>query len=83
VTQLLSITAASLRLDCSRGHVYNLIAAGQLRAVEIKPSTSSRSKTRVREEDLEAFIESMTRSAPSTTTVRGGGRSEVRRIDGT
>lgn len=60
-TQLMSITKAAERLDCSRGHVYNLIAAGQLRAVEIKIS-GPRPKTRVRSEDLEAFIEERTRA---------------------
>lgn len=62
MTTLLSITTAAERLDCSRGHVYGLIAAGQLRAVEIK-AKGTRSKTRVREEDLEAFIDSHTRVA--------------------
>jgi excisionase family DNA binding protein len=63
VTQLLSVTKAAERLDCSRGHIYNLIASGQLRAVEIKSGPKvTRSKTRIREEDLEAFIEKMTRS---------------------
>lgn len=59
--QLLSITNAAARLDCSRGHIYSLIASGQLRAVEIKPTGSTRSKTRIREEDLDAFIEAHTR----------------------
>lgn len=61
-TQLLSVAAAAERLDCSRGHVYNLIAAGELAAVEIK-ATGTRSKTRVREADLEAFIAGHTRVA--------------------
>jgi excisionase family DNA binding protein len=61
-TQLLSITKAAERLDCSRGHVYGLIAAGRLAAVEIK-ATGTRSKTRVCEADLEAFIAQQTRVA--------------------
>jgi excisionase family DNA binding protein len=81
VTQLLSATHAALRLDCSPGHVYNLIAIGRLRAVEIK-AFGTRPKTRVREEDLEAFIEAQTRVA-SGKRWDGGGRGEVRRIDGT
>lgn len=81
MTQLLSIPNAAARLDCSASHVYNLIAAGKLRAVEIK-ATGKRPKTRVREEDLEAFIEAQTREAPSRTWIGGGG-AEVRRIDGT
>ncbi len=77
MTQLLSIPAAAARLACSRAHVYRLLSAGALRAVEIK-ATGTRSKTRVREEDLEAYIEGRTRSAP-----KGGDGGEVRRIDGT
>lgn len=60
MTQLLSVAHAAERLDCSAGHVYGLIAVGKLRAVEIK-ATGTRPKTRVREEDLEAFIEAQTR----------------------
>lgn len=59
-TQLLSIPQAAARLACSRGHVYNLIAAGKLRAVEIT-ATGKRPKTRVRLDDLETFIEEHTR----------------------
>lgn len=62
-TQLLTITAAAERLSCSRGHVYNLIAAGALRAVEIAVPRRKRPKTRVREEDLQAFIDEHTRVA--------------------
>lgn len=61
-SQLLSVTEAAERLACSRGHVYGLIAAGSLRAVEIK-AKGTRSKTRVREDDLEAFIDANTRVA--------------------
>lgn len=63
-TQLLSVTRAAEALDCSRGHVYSLIAAGELRAVEIKTPASTRSKTRVRAEDLDDYIEAATRRAP-------------------
>jgi excisionase family DNA binding protein len=75
-TQLLSITRAAEVLDCSRGHIYGLIAAGKLRAVELK-AKGTRSKTRIRAEDLEAFIEANTR-----VTGKGGDSSEARRIDG-
>lgn len=61
-TQLLTITDAAARLSCSRGHVYNLIAAGQLAVVEIK-ALGTRPKSRVREADLEAYIELHTRVA--------------------
>ena len=61
-TQLLSVTEAAERLACSRGHVYNLVAAGALQAVEIKAS-GSRPKTRIREDELEAFIAGRTARA--------------------
>lgn len=61
-TQLLAITSAASRLDCSRGHVYHLIAAGKLRAVDIK-ATGSRPKTRVYEKDLDDYIAQNTRTA--------------------
>lgn len=60
-TQLLSIPAAAAQLDCSRAHVYRLIALGRLRAVEIR-AEGKRPKTRVRATDLEQFIDSHTRS---------------------
>lgn len=60
--RLLAIPTVAERLDCSRGHVYRLIAAGLLRAVEIK-ATGKRPKTRVRSDDLQAFIEAQTRAA--------------------
>jgi excisionase family DNA binding protein len=61
-TQLLSVPEAAARLACSRTHIYRLIAAGELRSVEIKAS-GTRPKTRVREEDLEAYIDQHTRVA--------------------
>ena len=59
-TQLLSIPSAAGRLDCSRAHVYRLIGSGELRGVEIKTPGSKRPKTRVRAEDLEAYIDAHT-----------------------
>lgn len=61
MTQLLSPTKAAEQLDCSAGHIYNLIAVGKLRAVEIK-ALGKKPKTRIRQEDLEAFINAHTRS---------------------
>lgn len=60
--RLLKVPAVAERLDCSRTHVYRLIAAGRLRAVEIK-ATGQRPKTRVRSDDLHAFIEASTTAA--------------------
>lgn len=61
-TRLMSVIAAAEQLDCSPGHVYNLIAVGQLKAVEIK-ALGARSKTRVLADEVEAFIERQTRTA--------------------
>lgn len=62
--KLLSPAHAAELLDCSRPHVYGLIAAGRLRAVEIK-ATGTRAKTRIREDDLQAFIDANTRTTKS------------------
>lgn len=56
---LRSITEAAKILDCSRGHVYNLIAAGELSAVDI--GITGRPKTRVLASELEAYIDRHTR----------------------
>lgn len=60
-TQLLSVAKAAEQLDCSPGHVYNLISAGHFKAVEIK-ATGTRPKTRVLASEVEAFIERQTRT---------------------
>lgn len=60
--RVISVQRAAEQLDCSRHHVYRLIAAGKLRAVEIKVS-GARPKTRIYPEDLDAFIEANTRTA--------------------
>lgn len=60
-TKLLSVSHAAEQLDCSRGHVYRLIATGKLRAVEI--SISTRSKTRVYADEIEELIAASTRRA--------------------
>lgn len=62
--RLVAVTKAAEVLDCSRGHVYGLIAAGKLRAVETK-AKGAKSKTRIYESDLAAFIEANTRTAKS------------------
>lgn len=66
-TTLLTIpeTAARLGIDGRPDSVYRLIHSGDLRAVNI--ATGKRSRLRVREDDLAAFIESRTTStsAPS------------------
>jgi len=42
-------------------HVYRLIAAGELRAVDIATPGAGRSKTRVRSDDLADYIDRKTR----------------------
>jgi excisionase family DNA binding protein len=54
-TRLLSVAAVADRLECSRNHVYALVAKGGLRAVDLRAS-GTKAKTRIRESDLEAFI---------------------------
>ena len=53
--QLLTIPEVRARLRCSRGHVYTLIAAGELDSVDIAPKGNA-SKTRVPEGSLAAYI---------------------------
>ncbi len=60
---LLPIVTTAARLGCSDMHVYRLIAAGQLEAVDIAQPGSRRSKTRVRSDSVDAYIESHTRRA--------------------
>lgn len=59
--RLYKIAEAGERLGCSENGVYRLIAGGQLRAVDIAPPGSRRSKTRIRDDDLAEFIERRTR----------------------
>lgn len=61
-TRLVSVRAVAEQLDCSPGHVYNLIATRQLRAVEIR-ATGTRPKTRLLAAEVEAFIARQTRTA--------------------
>jgi excisionase family DNA binding protein len=60
--QLLSVTSAAEQLDCSRGHIYGLIAAGQLHAVDIA-AKGTRAKTRVLASEIADLITSRTRLA--------------------
>jgi len=61
--QLLTIQQTGQRLGASDNHVYRLIASGELRAVDIAQPGSLRSKTRVRSDDLAAYIDQKTRQA--------------------
>jgi len=56
-----TIPAAAKHLGCSDTHIYRLIAAGELRAVDISAPGSRRTKTRIRADDLARYIERQTR----------------------
>lgn len=57
--RLLSIPEVAARLDCSRTHVYDLIAAGCFPTVDISAAPTG-SKARVAEDDVTAFIDART-----------------------
>jgi excisionase family DNA binding protein len=57
--------AAADILGCSEMHVYRLIAAGELTAVDIATPGAGRSKTRVRSDDLADYIDRKTRGRAS------------------
>jgi len=70
---LLSIPKTAERLDCSTKHVYRLITAGVLRAVDEATPGAGRSKTRVRSDDIDHYIKTHTRRAVSAS--RSGGQA--------
>lgn len=62
-TKLLTIRETAERLGVKAPNtVYALISAGKLRAVDIA-ATGTRSRTRIREDDLQDYIDSVTRDA--------------------
>lgn len=60
--QLLTIPQAADRLSCSRGHIYTLIATGELNYVDIAPAGRA-SKTRIPEGALTAYVEKRMKNA--------------------
>ncbi|HEX6968940.1 MAG TPA: helix-turn-helix domain-containing protein [Micromonosporaceae bacterium] len=56
VEALYSVTSVAAQLDCSRGHVYDLINAGRIRTVSIG---LGRSKTRVSESALKTYLRTL------------------------
>ncbi len=64
--ELLTIPVAAKHLGCSEMHVYRLVAAGELSAVDIAAPTSSRTKTRIRSDDLTEYINRRTRRTPTS-----------------
>jgi excisionase family DNA binding protein len=66
--RLLAIPATADRLGCSENHIYRLIAAGELDAIDIAQPGARKAKTRVSEANLDAYIAARTRrtgAAPS------------------
>jgi excisionase family DNA binding protein len=62
---LLTPAEAGERIRASEAHLHRLIEDGELRAVDIAVPGSSRQKTRVRSDDLDAYIEKRTRHPES------------------
>lgn len=58
---LLTIAEAATELRMTKNTVYKMIAGGELRAVDMATPGAKASRTRVRRDDLEAFIEARTR----------------------
>lgn len=63
---LLSVTSAAELLDCSRGHIYGLIAAGELAAVDIR-ARGTRPKTRVLATEIADLVDRRARRAAAPT----------------
>jgi excisionase family DNA binding protein len=61
--RLLPIPAAADRLGCSENHIYRLIAAGELDAVDIAQPGARKAKTRINEANLDAYVQARTRRA--------------------
>lgn len=61
--EILTIPETAERLHCSEQHVYRLIHAGELSSTDIAQPGSRKSKTRVLEASVAAFIRRRTRSA--------------------
>jgi excisionase family DNA binding protein len=66
---LLTISGAAALLGCSDNHIYRLIESGELPAVDIAQPGSRRSKTRVRDDDVQAYISRKTRRRPAPVRV--------------
>ena len=71
---LLKPREAADALGISENGVYRLIASGQLRAVDVSQPGARSSKTRLRADDVEAFIEARTRASPTRRDGSGSSR---------
>lgn len=56
--ELIKVTEAAERLDCSRYHVYDLMADGLLRRFNVSRTPGARPKWRVAVEDVDSYIAS-------------------------
>lgn len=63
---LLTIPEARAKLRCSANHVYALISDGVLSAVDIARPGARKSKTRVRSDEIAAYISRQTTRARTT-----------------
>ena len=61
MSTLLTIPEVADELKLAPNTVYKMIAAGDLRAVDMSVPGARKSKTRIRRDDLEAFVEARTR----------------------
>ncbi|MBX6385245.1 MAG: helix-turn-helix domain-containing protein [Microbispora sp.] len=61
--RLFTVPEAAEYLRTSENHVYRLIAAGVLDAIDVSQPGARKPKTRVTEEDMRAYLASRTRSA--------------------
>lgn len=68
VVTLLSVAKVAEILDCDRDHVYNLLADGELSAVDIARSRSTRPLTKVRSDEVYAYIDRRTTNAKRLRT---------------
>jgi excisionase family DNA binding protein len=66
---LLTPAAAAVRLGCSDDHVYKLVSTGELCAVDISRKGAGKSKTRIRSDDLDAYIDARTRRAGRSAVI--------------
>jgi excisionase family DNA binding protein len=78
---LLTSQEVGNRLRCSENHIYRLIASGKLRAVDIAQPGSRRPKTRVRSDDLDAYIDACTRTTRAAYMANSS--QQYHHIDGT
>jgi len=67
VTLHTAVETGVLLGGCSDQHVYRLIAAGELRTVDIATPGARRPKIRIRSDDLADYIDRNTASRPRTS----------------